>query len=322
MKSNQKGSILILTLIVLTFLSMTALHLSNVMRNKNRLIRYYRDKTMSLHIAQAVLGGVLEDMENDKKENTSDHLDEHWIRKYQYAGGRLKIYDWKDERGDVVGTYSVNVTDESGKLNINTADVKKLTTLFKAFRDLDGRRLAEKIIEYRRGKKPHKEFYSVHEMMLVKGMDQKIFLGEDINESGQLEASEKDGNKTLPFDNANNALDLGIKDYVTVFTGGKVNLNTASLPVLLGMPGMNEQIAMALIQMRAQKPFHDLEDTKQISYVTESIYNQMARWASVGSDWYKVVVKAQSQNGRQSKMIVAYVDRSGQQSVIRYWRED
>ena len=79
---------------------------------------------------------------------------------------------------------------------------------------------------------------AVEELLLVPGMTDLIFYGEDMNHNGELDENEDDGDDSPPNDNADGELQLGLRDYVTVFSGlshemgGKPNLNTAPLEVI------------------------------------------------------------------------------------------
>ncbi|MCB9768419.1 MAG: general secretion pathway protein GspK [Candidatus Omnitrophica bacterium] len=79
---------------------------------------------------------------------------------------------------------------------------------------------------------------AVEELLLVPGMTEVIFRGEDANGNGELDDNEDDGDETPPFDNEDGELQLGLKDFITVFSGmseerlGKPNINSAPLEVI------------------------------------------------------------------------------------------
>jgi hypothetical protein len=78
----------------------------------------------------------------------------------------------------------------------------------------------------------------VEELLLVPGMTDHIFYGEDRNGNGELDENEDDGDESPPNDNGDGELQLGLRDYVTVFSGlsgqgvGKPNINSAPYEVL------------------------------------------------------------------------------------------
>lgn len=64
-------------------------------------------------------------------------------------------------------------------------------------------------------------------------VDDTVWFGEDLNGNGILDENENDGDKSPPLDDADDILDKGIKDYITVDSEtDKVNPNTASAQVL------------------------------------------------------------------------------------------
>jgi hypothetical protein len=61
-------------------------------------------------------------------------------------------------------------------------------------------------------------FESVDELRLVNGADAEILYGEDLNRNGVLDLNENDSNVSLPLDDRNGRLDLGVIEYLTAFT--------------------------------------------------------------------------------------------------------
>ena len=133
------------------------------------------------------------------------------------------------------------ITDESSKLNLNTATRTQLTTLLTAvlpeelevgplvdalldWRDVDnepGEQGAE--AEYYLNLKPpytikNGLFETVEELLLVAGFTAEILHGEDMNRNGLLDPNEDDGQLTLPYDNQDNLLQRGIYPYLTVWS--------------------------------------------------------------------------------------------------------
>jgi DNA uptake protein ComE-like DNA-binding protein len=232
-----------------------------------------------------------------------------------------RVLKWWDERNRVVGEYSVRIEDESGKININTAVSENLRRLLDAFKEAESAALADGIIRYREEIKPNKAFDTIHELLLLDGIKRETFLGEDSNEDGYADKREEKG--FVPeLDYYDRTLEPGLKSYVTVFTDGKINLNTASADVLMSMPGVDEKTADALIKQRKQKPFVLLANVKEMPAIAQATFEEIVRWASVRSDWYKIIIHARAQNSDRHKIIVAYVDRTGERSKIKYWREN
>jgi len=317
---NNSGSILIIALYVISFLAMLALSLSHYARRNQNFTKRSMGRLGSRYIAQGVLAQVISALADDKGLNKFDYKEENWIQKYRPTGIPEEL-DFLDTSGKVIGKYSVVVIDESNRINVNTADYTMFVQLLKNFEKLPAEEIARKIIALREDSGEIEKFYSAYELMKLESLPSKIFIGEDTNENGRLDDWEKDGSRSPSDDNQNNELDLGLKDFLTIHTDGKININTAPKEILLSMPDITADIASALIDQRDKKPFEDLEDVKMVPLVTDAIYGQMISWATVGSDWFKILIHARFDNDKIGKRILAIVDRSGEFPKIKYWRE-
>jgi DNA uptake protein ComE-like DNA-binding protein len=212
--------------------------------------------------------------------------------------------------------------DENSKLNINLEDVERLKSLISNVSGSANDRLAQNIITYRESNGKMKKFYSVYELLRVKSMENEFLIGEDSNDNRLLDDWEDDLKKNYPEDNRNGDLDLGLKDYLTVYTDGRINLNTVSETILMSMPGMTKDVVKAIMDYRKSTPFQHLDDLKNITIISEKTFQQIAQWATIQSNWFKVAIKAKAQDSNAESHIVAVVDRSISPAKIVYWRED
>ena len=134
------------------------------------------------------------------------------------------------------GAPVFGLVDESGKLNLNaswvTADVlaslprmtPELAAAIVDWRDSDdnvttGGAESE---TYARLNPPYRaknaRFESIDELRLVAGAYLDILYGEDANLNGVLDPNENDGDLSAPSDNRDGVLDMGLLDYVTVYS--------------------------------------------------------------------------------------------------------
>jgi type II secretory pathway component PulK len=132
--------------------------------------------------------------------------------------------------------FNVQVTDETSKLNINTATKDQLMGLPNMVEDV-----ADAIIDWRDADDTpsglgvesgyyeslpygymaaNGPFKTIRELLLVKGVTDELFYGEDTNLNGRLDYNENDGNLSPPPDNANGLLDVGWAAYLTCYPSG------------------------------------------------------------------------------------------------------
>jgi type II secretory pathway component PulK len=130
-------------------------------------------------------------------------------------------------------SFTVQVIDESSKLNINTATKEQLLGLRDMTEDI-----ADAIIDWRDsddtpnglgvesgyyeslpyGYMAHNgPFRTIRELLLVKDVTEQLFYGEDTNLNGRLDYNERDGMASPPADNGDNVLDVGWAAYLTCY---------------------------------------------------------------------------------------------------------
>jgi DNA uptake protein ComE-like DNA-binding protein len=111
--------------------------------------------------------------------------------------------------------------------------------------------------EIRNGK-----FQTLGELGLVKGMDPDVLEGEDVNDNGTLDVNENDGSKSLPLDDADGKLLLGLKGLCTVYSftenltadnEKRVNFNTADGDTLKETFNFTDELAKAVTDHKANQ---------------------------------------------------------------------
>lgn len=135
------------------------------------------------------------------------------------------------------------ITDESAKLNLNTATFDQLLILVQAAlgeeHEADPREIVAAIFDWRDPDanpqseagdtegtyyedldKPYQikngPFDTVEELLLVKGVTPQLMYGEDFDRNGLLTPNEDDGDDSFPPDNQDNVLNRGLYPYLTV----------------------------------------------------------------------------------------------------------
>jgi type II secretory pathway component PulK len=130
--------------------------------------------------------------------------------------------------------FTYGLTDEAGKINLNSASLEMLQRLPGMTAEL-----AASIIDWRDADSDvttggaESEYYllqprpyqcknapleTVDEVLLIKGASEELLYGEDTNLNGFLDDCENDGDVSEPPDNRNGRLDPGFYAYVTVYS--------------------------------------------------------------------------------------------------------
>ena len=170
----------------------------------------------------------------------------------EYADGETtQVYRFSivaDDPDDDEKRVRFGITDESSKLNINTATSEQLSILIGQFatEEMNVDALVDALIDWRdtnATRLPNgaeTEYYSrldppyavknanydtVEELLLVRGFGGQLLYGEDFDRNGLMSPNEDDGDESFPPDNGDGELNVGLYPYLTVYSR---DVNTAS----------------------------------------------------------------------------------------------
>jgi type II secretory pathway component PulK len=239
--NTHRGVVLVAVLWVLMLLAAMVAVISANARIEGRMCLAESEQTRAKWACRAGVEKAIAILTDDEK--ATDSLLDTWA-------------DNPDELSDIEldgCTLNITITDENGKLNINTATKAQLMGL-KGMTD----EMADAIIDWRDADDeeqpagaeggyylnlPHPyvirngPFQTIRELLMVKGVTNILFYGEDTNKNDQLDLNEMDGPLSPPDDNGDETLDYGWKDFVTVYSyetnadsegNRRTNVNTAS----------------------------------------------------------------------------------------------
>lgn len=330
----RRGSILIGVLWSLFFLASLALVINSLITPQLSLAARLRDRVVLRHITEAGMKKAIIEIRADETEGY-DVLNDTWsvnedaFKEIQLSDGKyfsLK-YAVSGEEGSEGQEY-YGLTDEERKININTATGDVLNKLLEIAGEASSQEsadIADAIIDWRdeddepgdngaedsyyEGLSPgyvckNAPFDVLEELLLVKAMTQDIY--------------DK------------------VKDYLTVYGNGKVNLNTAEVLVLQSL-GMRSSLTEKVITFRegddgtigteddnafnstegaglllSSKVGLNAEETNEFIAIAEGDL------AGVQSDHFRGISIGALQDQEMSARIVFVINRDEQ---IRYWRQ-
>ena len=234
LKANE-GSILILVLWILAFLVLLSLGLGSTTSLDQRLVSYQRDRLMALYLAKAGYFRALVELEQDPTPQVDSYLDPWAHNPEAFEGATLGegsftvSYAVPGEDGSEGVVYGV--VDEDRKIDINTASQAVLLRLPGMTDEMTDSvldwRAEDRGLGERLGEVEDRPFEVLEELLLVKGMTDEVF--------------------------------QALQPFITVYTDGKVNLNTASREVLKAL-GMGEGLVNKLLHFR--RGFDDILGTE------------------------------------------------------------
>jgi general secretion pathway protein K len=107
-------------------------------------------------------------------------------------------------------------------------------------------------------------------------------------------------------------------EYLTVYGDGRININTASYPVLLSLSrDLDETIVNDILEYRAEESFTSPEDLKKVESVSDVLYDEIASLITVRSDVFRIT--ATGSVGGLIRIVTAVVLRDSRGIRVLYF---
>ena len=246
---QDRGAVLIFVLWVLTFLAVLAVNLGYGVRQKMTFMKRIESRSQVQHVVEGgvkvALALLMEDLQKNQFQYTAAakafrHNNPDRFADIRMAAGSCEIsYPVSVIQSSTEKRYGV--VDEESKININTADKLILQRIIMQVLPLDDN-AAEKIAE------------AIYDWRQLGDSEAKGFSSDDYYSNLKFPYPKK----SLPFELPDelllvNGIDQSkyevLKNYVTVYGAGQVNVNTASKQVLMAL-GLDEAIVDKLLNFR------------------------------------------------------------------------
>jgi len=240
------GSVLLIVLVVIVFLSLGAYTFSEMMLIEAQSANLYGRRVQARAFADSGLDYVTSLLDNDLPVGTLNTYNDATL----YRDIVVQPGDTPRTQGrfSIIAASEADLTrksirfglmDESGKLNINALSQHSTSTARTMLMGIPGMtdEISDSILDWTdQNDTPgdygaEEDYYlalptpyavkngpleSLDELLLVKGMTPQLLYGEDADRDGMLDSGEDDGDLSHPPDDANGELDLGFSAYLTV----------------------------------------------------------------------------------------------------------
>jgi general secretion pathway protein K len=308
---GQKGMALVMTLLILTLLVVTGLELNRAVRVEANLAGNFRDLTQSSYIAQSgvEIGRLV--IQNDNP--AYDGLNEQWAQFESLSSFSQMLF--------TEGSFTGRIVDENSKLNPNglidrfgNVDPKKMTQMERLLVFLDyNPSVLDAILDWldpddqRRPQGEENDFYRKRKTPYSAKNGPLDYLGEMLLIKG-VDASALYGSKER----------MGLKDFLTVYSDGRLNINTAGLiPLMCLAPEVDRTMAQAVLDARREKPFEKTEDLRLIPG-WNSVYPRISSEITVQSTAFSIEMIGSYREART--VIQAVLKREGTRTRILMWK--
>lgn len=331
-KEREKAQVIVISLWILLILVMLAISISHRVSLSLRLARYQKDSLKAIAMAKAGLNLAIMELEKDLKKDMEepnanyDAMNESWVNneevfkeitlttnQNEFATVKYTVLE-DDEEKTIFG-----VQDEERKININTAKQELLVGLLKRFDVQDPELLAANIRAWRGDTDGITEvntdykdlgyackadkFTHINELTLVKGVTLEIY--------------------------------DSLRELITVYGEGKININTAS-PLVLTLlaestitdPNAAQSIGSLVTQIVSFRegpdgPFKSEDDIDNFPQrLTEpreqDIFTALTGFLTIKSNYFNI--ESTGTVGKVNKKITSVYDRANKKII--FWHEN
>jgi len=336
--TDKKGSILILTLWMLAFLTVFAVTIGLKIRQRATLLSRLEKRSQLHHIAAAGVKKAIAALRFDWQRHAGiytsaakfyRHNNADIFRAVTVGYGSFDVAYQEVDRIEGVLTHRFGIIDEERKMNINLMNRGRLRRLFELIilenKD-QAHELADAIIEWRDSGKtkldsyfsddyynnlkfpysPKNELFEIiDELLLVRGFNAETY--------------------------------MLVKPFVTIYGDGQVNVNTASREVLIAL-GLSEILADKLLSVRWGADLLESTADDYIFYKTFDIGSELEKFVELSEDEKKLLERInanaliKTNSAYYSITSIAKLDNdldthrveciyNPQQNSIEYWRE-
>ena len=169
----------------------------------------------------------------------------------------------------------------------------------------------------------------IGELMLVKGVTREVFTGEA--PPGAHKSAAPKGFGFSPFEN--NGYAFGLRDVLTPYSDGRININTADANVLQCIPGVDSSTADAIIQARTTPdggtgevgasgggPFKSVGEVQRAG-INQQAVQSIGQFCDVRSRTFKVVITAHYLTDSQTYIGILWRNSPTDIRLVQFYAE-
>lgn len=344
-RPSRRGFAVIMVMIAVTVLSILAGALAIFMKVESQLAQNSNDSERLLWLGRAGAERASWILANEPGGPTS--LKQIW------AGGSgdgpetngplvgISLTGFEVGSGEAGGTVDISMTEQESKFNVNTADGQLLRQILTTM-GVDAGEISDVAdsiqdwIDPDDATKPagaENDFYQgltpsynaknapiddIEELQLIKGITPELFKGGSANPDAPFQ-HHKLGFGTRPGQMAD--YPFGLRDVLTPYSSGRLNVNTTSSNVLACIPDMDDLTVQGILNLResegdALTGNGVIRDINQLRAVIPNpqAFAQLQRYATTSGNTYEVNITARA--GNSTREFVAIIIRNGPQTRI------
>ncbi|MEE9240470.1 MAG: type II secretion system minor pseudopilin GspK [bacterium] len=311
---RQRGAALLVAIAAVGLIAAISIELIEGVQDEIRLVEAYRDGFRAKWAVQAPVAVVIAILQED--ENKYAGVTEAWatLKDTMDVGGVPVVFRVRDESSKInpnaLALGDAKIRDRTANLLKKVFQAKNLNDTLVDYlwdwmdSDSNSRTSGSEEAFYETLPFPYpmknRSLDTLSEIHLVRGFTDKTL-------------------KELGFQDRAGSPDLNLSGWLTVFSENKINLNTADPLILQNLtPGIPDVFISELVAQREAGPFGDVSDSKTLTGMNDTLFNQMSPLVTVDSKYFSVYSEAVV--GRIRKRLTVVLKKDNEHVSIVYWR--
>ena len=308
-KTERRGFIVVVVLCMLICLAVLLLGFNYQSNTNLRVVGDFQKSAQALNCAKAGLNIAIAAIRDTDDTGANKMLLNQASQDYTFDIGG--------------GKCSITIAEESGKLNVNLLKDKNRLNRIAIDRLL---RLID-LLNYEHGDHSHIGYGLVPAIIDWTDSDDKVTYLPFIKHENSGAESGYYSRLQSPYQCRNASLDTieelllikGItpevfermRDYITVYGDGKININLAPKRVIESLSEkMDPVLAQMIIDRRKLKPFGSIAELRDVPGMTDRIYNSIRKSATVSPDDQFYQVTSRANVDKTKSTIVAILEKN------------
>jgi len=310
----EQGIALFIVLWVLTLLSVIVGEFCFAMRTEVNITRNFKEQTQGYYIALAGLNRAIGELIRNEVIPRQVNIPENQEQEEQEAP-RWRVNVDIPPVPFAGGQFTVKMGNESGKININQADRAFLKMILKGL-DLEAADediIVDSILDWRDKDNLHRingaeddyyeslpepyeckdgDFDTVEELLMVRGITPAIFYG-GLKHMVTVYPQKKASQRSRRYRTSTN----------------KININAASMDMLLALPSMTEDLAQRIVDYRKESDFLSMDQVESV--VGSDVFHAILPFITLKTGPYYTIVsvgKLSQSNGMQGVEALVEID--------------
>lgn len=216
--------------------------------------------------------------------------------------------------GDEIGIWVIHITPLDDKIPLSSLFLPDGNTLRRELSDIWENMLDK--LGHREIESLLLDFMDRNTRGRVGSKEEDYFINRGPYDMSELLILSKDIPEELVFGSGGQ---LGLFDYCTIYSEGRINLNVAPLHVLELLPGLDTGLAPRIVQTRNEEPLESLDDIQKMPGASARTSTLLTNIAGFQSRYFMMQIHCLNETGEGGSTFNIIFDRTTRQ-IVR-WEE-